>query len=82
MGRMWAARGSMCARNMREKLFWVLGWLPKRQSAGRKARAREESAPLAKAAAAEPALAFVKFLASDAARQAWMSAGFEMLPAR
>jgi ABC-type molybdate transport system substrate-binding protein len=40
-----------------------------------------DSAVLAKAAAPEPALAFVKFLASDAARQARMSAGFEMLPA-
>jgi molybdate transport system substrate-binding protein len=41
-----------------------------------------DGAVLAKAAAPEPALAFVKFLASDAARQAWMSAGFEMLPVR
>ena len=33
MGRMRAARGSMPARILREKLFWVRGWLPKRQSA-------------------------------------------------
>jgi molybdate transport system substrate-binding protein len=40
-----------------------------------------DGAVMAKAAAPEPALSFVKFLASDGARQAWISAGFEILPA-
>ena len=40
-----------------------------------------EGAVMAKAAAPEGALAFLKFMASDGARQAWMMAGFETVPA-
>ena len=41
-----------------------------------------DGAVLAKAAAPEPARAFVKFLASDGARRAWAATGFETLPAQ
>jgi molybdate transport system substrate-binding protein len=41
-----------------------------------------DGAVLAKAASPEPARAFVKFLASDGARNAWTATRFEPLPAR
>jgi molybdate transport system substrate-binding protein len=39
-----------------------------------------EGAVMAKAAAPEPAVAFLKFMAGEGARQAWMAAGFETGP--
>jgi molybdate transport system substrate-binding protein len=41
-----------------------------------------EGAVMARAAAPESALAFLKFMASDGARKTWTMAGFEIVPAQ